>query len=237
MPDWVQEGGTQALLDRLTDPRTRRQVLAEAGVTWAGGIPLRWANVVVAASGPFGDAAWCGKTVQQLATEAGVSPEEMMLDIVVRSRDIGLMIVFNRLESDVQAFLAHPLGMIGSDGLAISADGPWGRSPVHPRFYGAFPRVLAHFVRTRHALPLEEAIRKMTSLPADRLGLKGRGRLVEGAAADLVIFDPLAIQDQATFEEPHRYPTGISHVMVNGQWAVYEGAQTAARSGQVLRRV
>jgi len=155
--------------------------------------------------------------------------------MLVQSRDIGLIIVHNRTEEDVQAFVSHPLGMIGSDGIAVSADGPWGRSPVHPRFYGSFPRVLAHFVRDRHAMPLEEAIRKMTSLPADKLGLKDRGRVKQGCAADLVVFDPATIQDRATFEQPHQYPTGIHGVMVNGQWVVRAGKQTDARPGQVLR--
>ena len=236
MPDWVQDGGTEAMLQRLSDPATRRQVLDEAGRTWAAGIPLRWERVVVAACGPYGDPAWCGRTIAELAADAGMPREEMMLEVVRRSHDIGLMIVFNRVVEDVQTFIAHPLGMIGSDGLAITADGPWGRSPVHPRFYGAFPRVLAQFVRERGALSLPAAIRKMTSQPADRLGLADRGRVAEGLVADLVVFDPQAIQDMATFEEPHQYAAGIPHVLVGGQWAVRDGEQTTVRAGKVLTR-
>jgi N-acyl-D-aspartate/D-glutamate deacylase len=155
--------------------------------------------------------------------------------MLVQSRDRGRLIVFNRLEEDVEQFVSHPLGMIGSDGRAIATDGLWSAEPVHPRFYGTFPRVLAHYVRERGALPLEEAIRKMTSLPADRLGLADRGRVAVGHVADLVIFEPATVQDRATFDDPHRYPDGISHVMVNGQWVVQGGAQIDARPGQVLR--
>lgn len=236
MPDWVQEGGTEAMLKRLADPVTRQKVLSEARITWFSGIPIEWRTVFIAWPGPYGDPAWSGHTVEELAQQASLSPEEMMLNILIRSQDIGLMIVHNRQEDDVEQFISYPLGMIGSDGVAVAADGPWARSPVHPRFYGAFPRVLARFVRERKSIALEEAIRKMTSMPADRLGLKDRGRLEEGYAADLVILDPAIVQDQATFENPHRYPAGISYVMVNGQWVVRHGQQTDARPGRVLRR-
>jgi N-acyl-D-amino-acid deacylase len=235
MPDWVQDGGTATMLQRLSDPVTRQRVLAEAEETWAGGLPRRWEKVVIAWGGPHGDPSWTGKSVAELAEASAVSPEEMMVDVVVQSQDTGLMIVHNRLEEDVEQFVSHPLGMIGSDGIAIAADGPWGKSPVHPRFYGAFPRVLARFVRQKETLALEEAIRKMTSLPAGRLGLGDRGQIREGFAADLVVFEPETVQDRATFEEPHQYPAGISDVMVNGQWVVRNGEQTEARPGQVLR--
>jgi N-acyl-D-amino-acid deacylase len=236
MPAWVQDGGTEAMLSRLADPAIRRRVIAEKDTTWSNGIPPRLDRFVIAWEGPYGDPAWSGKSVTQLAEQAGVSPEEMLVNIVIQSRDIGLVIVHNRTEEDVQAFVSHPLGMIGSDGIAVAADGVWGRSPVHPRFYGTFPRVLAYYVRRRRAMPLEEAIRKMTSLPAQRIGLKGRGRLAVGYAADLVIFDPATIEDKATFEQPHQYPAGISYVMVNGQWVVRDGVQTGACPGQILRR-
>ncbi len=235
MPEWVQAGGTEAMLVRLSDPEIRQQVLSEADSTWGSGIPSRWEKVVIAWGGPHGDPSWTGRSVADLGERADVSPEEMMVSIVVQSRDVGQMVVHNRLDQDVEDFVSHPLGMIGSDGIAVAADGPWGQAPVHPRFYGAFPRVLAHYVRARRAMALEEAIRKMTSLPADRLGLRDRGRLQEGKTADLVILDPATVQDRATFEVPHQYPVGISHVMVNGQWVVRDSEQTGARPGQVLR--
>jgi N-acyl-D-aspartate/D-glutamate deacylase len=236
MPDWVQDGGTEAMLSRLSDPAIRSKLLAEAEATWFSGIPLHWDKCVIAWPGPHGDPSWVGANIEDLARRSGNSPEEMMLDILLRSRDIGLMIVHNRLEDDVEKLVSHSLGMIGSDGIAVAADGPWAKSPVHPRFYGAFPRVLARFVREREAMPLEEAIRKMTSLPADKLGLHQRGRIKQGLIADLVVFDPVKVRDLATFERPHQYPVGISHVMVRGEWVVRDGEQTEARPGQILRR-
>jgi len=237
MPDWVQDGGTAAMLERLSDAAIRKRVLDEKDTTWSGGIPMRLDRVVIAWQGPHGDPAWVNRTVAGLAEERNISPHEMLLEILIQARDIGLMIVHNRTEEDVQQFVSHPLGMIGSDGIAIAADGPWGQSPVHPRFYGTFPRVLAHYVRGRRAMPLEGAVRKMTSLPADKLGLKDRGRLQAGCAADLVVFDPAIVRDRATFQLPHQYPLGIEQVMVNGQWVVRDGEQTPARPGQILRHV
>ncbi len=235
MPDWLQDGGAEAMLVRATDRSLRQKAIAEtAGI--GGRRPKRdWSRVVIASAGPHGDPAWDGKTVKQLAQDAGLSPEEMALEILVQSGDQAQLIVFNRAEEDVELFISHPRGMIGSDGKAISIDGLWSKTLVHPRFYGTFPRVLARYVRERKSLSLEEAIRKMTSLAAWRLGLDRRGQVREGYAADLVILDPTTVRDQATFEQPHRYPLGISHVMVNGQWVVFAGEQTQARPGVVLR--
>jgi N-acyl-D-amino-acid deacylase len=232
MPDWVREGGLEAMLGRLTDPALRRKALAESGEF----IPRHW-KVVVARVGPYGDPAWSGKTVQELAEQAGTSSEETLLNILLQSRGLTTLVIFNRFEEDVEQFVSHPLGMIGSDGNAIATDGPLGDSLVHPRYYGTFPRVLSRYVRERKAMAMEKAIRKMTSLPADRLGLSDRGRLKQGCSADLVILDSATVQDRATFEKPHQYPAGVSHVMVNGQWVVRDGEQTEARPGQILRHV
>jgi N-acyl-D-amino-acid deacylase len=135
-------------------------------------------------------------------------------------------------ERDVERIMRHPHTMIASDGrLSRPGDGH-----PHPRAYGTFPRVLGHYVRERRVIPLEEAVRKMTSLPADRLGLRDRGRIAEGMAADLVVFDPGRVRDLATFTDPHRYPEGIDYVVVNGRVAVAEGRYSGTRAGRVLRR-
>ena len=135
-------------------------------------------------------------------------------------------------EDDVRTILADPTVMVASDGASMSPEGPLGNAAVHPRNYGTFPRVLGRYVRDG-ALTLEVAIRKMTSLPADRFRLGHRGRVVEGAFADLVVFDPLTVADAATFDEPHAYPTGIDVVVVNGRIA-WDGAPVD-RAGRVLR--
>ncbi len=231
VPSWVQAGGVEVMLQRVSDRATVDKAIGDMAL----GMPRRWDKIVVAHGGPFGDPAWNGKAIAELAEQAGISPQHMLFRLLTATRDMGKLIVFNRVEQDVQQFVSHPIGMIGSDGIAISADGPLGQSLVHPRFYGAFPRVLSTYVRELKALTLEQAIRKMTALPAERLGLKDRGRVKEGGAADLVIFDPTTVRDAATFQDPHQYPEGIQHVMVNGQWVVKDGKQTNARPGQILR--
>ena len=135
-------------------------------------------------------------------------------------------------EGDVERIMRHPLTAIASDGRLTRP----GEGHPHPRWYGTFPRVLGHYVRERGVLELEEAVRKMTSLPASRLGLEDRGRIAEGVWADVVVFDPETVHDRATFEDPHRYPDGIPYVLVNGVVVVDGGALTDARPGRVLRR-
>jgi N-acyl-D-aspartate/D-glutamate deacylase len=135
-------------------------------------------------------------------------------------------------EDDVRAIVADPEVMVATDGVAMSPNGPWAGVPVHPREYGTFPRVLARYVRDEDVLRLEAAIRKMTSLPADRFGLSGRGRIAEGAFADLVVLDPERVRDRATFDEPHAFPDGIDTVVVNGRVA-WDGS-TGERAGRVL---
>jgi N-acyl-D-aspartate/D-glutamate deacylase len=133
-------------------------------------------------------------------------------------------------EADVRRVLVHPLCMIGSDGIPSPTGKP------HPRLYGTFPRVLGTYVREERLFSLEEGVRKMTSLPAQRFGLHDRGGLREGLAADIVVFDPDTIADRATYEEPRQYPAGIEYVIVNGAIAAEHGKQTAARAGRLLRR-
>jgi N-acyl-D-aspartate/D-glutamate deacylase len=123
-----------------------------------------------------------------------------------------------------------------SDGTAISRDGIWSVTKPHPRCYGTFPRILGRYVRDHQVLSLETAVYKMSGFPAQRLGLRDRGRIAEGLAADLVVFDPESVIDRATFEEPHQYPDGIPYVFVNGEAIVANGGHTGARPGRVLRR-
>ena len=145
--------------------------------------------------------------------------------------------VHNRDEGDVRYFLSHDLAMIGSDGRAVSPDGPYATALPHPRFYGTYPRILGRYVREEPALlTLESAINKMTGLPAARMGMKERGLVKEGLVADLVIFDPDTVIDNATWEDPHQYPTGIPYVLVNGVAVVDCGKHTGTMPGTVLRR-
>jgi N-acyl-D-amino-acid deacylase len=145
------------------------------------------------------------------------------------------MVGFGMSEDNTARFLAHPLGMICSDGSALATEGPLARGAPHPRNFGTFPRVLGHYVRELGAMPLETAVHKMTSMAADRLKLNGRGRIAEGAFADVVVFDPDTVADRATFESPLQYAVGIDSVLVNGAVVIREGEHTGAKPGRVLR--
>jgi N-acyl-D-amino-acid deacylase len=170
-----------------------------------------------------------GKTLAELADLLDVPADEAAQRVL--EADPGAVAVFFMMdEADVRRVLAHPLCMIGSDGIPSPTGKP------HPRLFGTFPRVLGTYVREERLFSLEEGVRKMTSLPAGRLGLPDRGEIREGYAADVVIFDPQKIADRATYEEPRQYPAGIEYVMVNGEIAVERGKQTSARAGKLLRR-
>jgi N-acyl-D-amino-acid deacylase len=142
----------------------------------------------------------------------------------------------NRVEGDIRFFMAYEHAMIGSDGNAIERAGIWESSMPHPRFYGTFPRVLGRYVRDEPLISLEMAINKMTGMPDRRLGLTDRGVLRERAVADIVVFDPETVSDVTTFEDPHRYPVGMPHVLVNGESVIKDGVHTGARPGAVLQR-
>jgi N-acyl-D-amino-acid deacylase len=156
-----------------------------------------------------------------------VEPYALLRDIIIGDRSRTRMVGFGMSEENVERKLAHPHSMVCSDGGAMTR----GDGTPHPRNYGAFPRVLGHYVRERGIMPLETAIAKMTSIPARRLGFTDRGRIAVGAAADLVAFDPATVADRATFEDPHQFPVGIPHVIVNGAFVIRGGEHTGARPG------
>lgn len=231
-PVWAREGGTDALLARLKDPaqaeRIRAQVLDK--VDQLG----NWDAVQISSTGSD-SLAWArGGRLSRLGKERGQDPYALLLLLTERDHNRAGMVGFGMSEDDVALFLAHPAGMICSDGSALTTEGPLARGTPHPRNYGTFPRVLGRYVRERKVIPLETAIHKMTGMPAARLKLQGRGAIAPGAFADLVACDPGKVADQATFEEPHQYPVGIPHVMVNGDWVIRDGAHTGATPGRVL---
>ena len=173
-----------------------------------------------------------GKNLAQIAEMLGMDPADpaAVVSRVLSDEPAAVAVFFSMDEADVRRVMSHPLCMIGSDGIPSPTGKP------HPRLYGTFPRVLGHYVRDAQLFPLEEAVRKMTSLPAQRMNLPGRGELREGWAADIVVFDPDTITDTATYEEPRQYPAGIDCIIVNGEVAGENGRQTAARVGRLLRR-
>lgn len=239
MPPWVQEGGLQAWIGRLRDPETRQRVAAEMRHPRAG-----WENQLLLAAGPDGvllvgfknDAlkVFTGRTLAEVAASRGTSPEETAMDLVVEDGSRVSTIYFNQREAIVDRILGLPWVSIGSDAPSVAPEGVFLRSNPHPRAYGTFARVLGEHVRDERRLSLEEAVRRMTSLPAANLRLARRGRLAVGAFADVVVFDPQTIRDRATFDAPHAYAIGVAHVFVNGVHTVCDGEHTGAKAGRVV---
>ena len=184
--------------------------------------------MVASVSGPHRE--YEGKTLAEIGELVGISDPAAIVARVLSDEPGAVAIFFSMRADDVRRVITHPLCMIGSDGIPTPGGKP------HPRLYGTFPRIIQQYVREEGVLSLEEAVRKMTSLPADRFQLKDRGRLVEGAFADIVVFDPGTIADVATYEEPRQYPAGIAYVMVNGRVAAEHGTQTERTAGRLLRR-
>jgi N-acyl-D-amino-acid deacylase len=233
LPDWANEGGKEAILKRLADPEARHRMVADmqGGRTpRAGG----WELVFISSSPK--NRSYEGRHVAELAAEAAKSPYDWIFDALLETElDLG-MIKFSMSEDNRKLELRHPAMMIGTDGSGLAPEGPLSRGKPHPRNYGTFPRVLGHYVRDQGVISLEEAIWKMSGFPAQKLRWTDRGLLKKGYRADLVVFDPDRVADQATYEAPHQFPRGIHHVIVNGHLVVQEGVHTGARPGAILRR-
>lgn len=232
-PIWTREGGTDAFLARLRDPMLASRIEADvrAKIDRLG----TWEAVqVTATSSP--ELTWAvGRRLGSLARERGINPYALLVDIITRDRNRTGMVGFGMSEINTARFLAHPLGMICSDGSALPASGPLARGTPHPRSFGTYPHVLGHYCREKGVTTLDTAIHKMTAMPARRLNLVGRGIITEGAFADLVAFDPNTVAGRATFEQPHQYPIGIPLVMVNGRFVIRDGEHTGEMPGRVLR--
>lgn len=234
VPAWARAGGTSKFKSRLKDPELRAKIKKEIVFNLEndrGGGDLRRVQ--------FGLVKWQrdleGKTLYDWALMKGMEPNsENGAELVILAiQKGGASCIYHVLsDEDVERIMAHPLTMAGSDGRLTEP----GNGHPHPRWYGAFPRILGHYVREKKVLKLEDAIRKMTSLSAARVGLKDRGQVKEGYFADLVVFDPKTIIDKATFSDPHQYPVGIHYVFVNGTAAIDAGEFKSRRAGQVLRR-
>ncbi len=236
VPTWAHEGGVNKLRERLRDPKIRERIKKEM----AGGLPM-WESCVkqsgwgkIRVVGWKGHGEFEGRTIADIAEVKGVDPFELTFDLILK-RENPELIDLAMNEEDVCTVMKHPLSMIGSDGWALAPYGVLGATKTHPRSYGTFPRILRKYVREKRVLTIEDAIRKMTSLPAQKLGLRDRGVLRAGMWADVVLFEPKKVADKATYDDPHRYPEGVPYVLVNGEIVVDEGEHTGALSGNVLR--
>jgi N-acyl-D-amino-acid deacylase len=239
MPPWVQEGGYQAWATRLKDPAVRARVRREMLVS-----SDEWENLMLAAGGAgtllvgFRNEAlrpYTGKTLEEVSRLRGTSLQDTAMDLVVEDGSRVQVVYFLMSEENVKRQIALPWVSFGSDASSMAPEGVFIKTSTHPRAYGNFARLLGKYVRDEQVIPLGEAIRKLTALPADTLRVRDRGRLVPGHFADLVAFDPATIADHATYEQPHRYATGMRHVWVNGVQVLQDGEHTGATPGRVVR--
>ena len=228
IPKWAHAGGSLAMCARLTDAAVRQRIRGEYTET-----ERNWAHIVIARARHHLE--WSGKSVAELADAAKRDPLEWTCDALIE-HDGAIDIIHHSMdEADVRYVMAKPWVCIGSDSRANAPYGPLSFGKPHPRSYGTFPRVLGHYARDEQVIALEDAVRKMTSLTASRLKLRDRGVVREGAWADLVVFDPETIIDNATYDDPHRYPSGIAHVIVNGAVVTHGDETLAERPGRFLR--
>jgi len=239
MPPWVQEGGYKEWAKRLQDPKIRARVRKEMTTPTDA-----WENLMLSAGGEgtllvgFKNEALrgnAGKTLAEVAKLRGTSVEDTAMDLVVEDGSRVQVVYFLMSEDNVKRQIRLPWVGFGSDAASMAPEGVFVKTSTHPRAYGNFARVLGKYVRDEHVIPLEEAIRKLTSLPAATLRVKERGQLTPGYLADVVVFDPKTIGDRATYAQPHQYSTGVRHVWVNGVQVLKDGEHTGAKPGRVVR--
>ena len=240
LPPWARDGGYDALFRRIQDPETRPRIIADMRRPAEG-----WENLCRAAGSPerllmveFKTDALkplTGKTLAEAAKMRGTDPETTILDLVLQDRTRIGVVFFLMSEDNVRKQVRLPWVSFGSDAASMSPEDPFTRSSTHPRAYGTFARLLGKYVRDEKLVSLEDAVRRLSALPAENLGLDRRGRLVPGMFADVVVFDPATIADRATFEKPHQYAVGMRHVFVNGVQVLKDGEHTGATPGRALK--
>ncbi|MGZ4830606.1 MAG: N-acyl-D-amino-acid deacylase family protein, partial [Candidatus Angelobacter sp.] len=241
LPPWVADGGLNKLLERLRDPAVRQRIKTEMSATGE----RTWENLYLDSGGAPGVMVssvvnpelkqYTGKTVAEIAQAQNKDPLDALMDFVLADKGLSSALYFIASEEDLQTGLRQPWTSIGLDINEMSLDGPLFEPHTHPRGYGSMARFLGHYVRDLQLLPLEQAIRKITSLPAQREHLVGRGLIKEGFFADITIFDPGSIIDKATYTQPAQLAEGVKYVLVNGQVAFENGKATGAMAGKALK--
>jgi N-acyl-D-amino-acid deacylase len=240
LPPWALEGGVEKTLARLRDPETRARIKTEISTD-----SKEWENIYLGSGGPSGVLIGSvvnkdleslqGKRVSEIAAEQKKDPLDALFDLILADHGQTGAIYFMMSEADLRAAMRSPFVSFCTDSGARAIDGPLAGSKSHPRGWGSYPRILGRYVRENRLLTLEQAVHKMTGMPASRVGLKDRGTIKAGMYADLTIFDPRTVIDRATFEAPNQHPVGIPYVIINGQISVDNGQRTSALSGRVIR--
>jgi N-acyl-D-amino-acid deacylase len=238
-PSWVSEGGTDKMIERLKDPAQRaraKQQMDEVGT---------WQNQWLGSGGPSGVlliqvlnpelAKYEGMTLEEIGRAMNKDPKDAAMDIAIADRGNSGVVISIMEDKDVRVAVSDPIVTFGSDSPAQAEDGPLSKTKAHPRAFGTFPRIIAQYVNEQHTMRLEEAVRKMTSLAASRVGLMDRGILRPGMLADITVFDPKTIKDVATYNDPLHYSLGVKFVFVNGRPVVWDGSITEERPGRALR--
>lgn len=233
LPSWTYEGGNEKELERLKSSKVQRVIKEEVILGHPG--KDYWERVIVASVSSEKNKWMEGKSLGYISNEINREPVEMLFQVLIEERLRVTAIYFSMNEENLKKILKKPYIMFGSDSSARSADGVTAKGKPHPRGFGTFPKILGRYVREEKILSLEEAIRKMTALPAKRFGLKGRGLVREGYYADIVVFDPEKIIDRSTFGNPFRYPEGIVHIFINGVPVVEDGRHNGNLPGKMLR--
>ena len=240
IPPWAHDGGNDKMLERLRNPEMRARMKKDI----LNGLP-NWYNHYLAIGDWEGmllvslrnekNKPFIGKRMSELIKARGGDPVDVLFDVLLEENGSVGTVYFHHTEKDMQYAMKQPFTSIGSDGSAMTAETARGRNNPHPRSYGTFPRVLGRYVRELKVVTLPEAVKKMSSMNADKINIKDRGLLKEGYWADIAVFDPNTVADKATFVEPHQYPVGIPYVVVNGQVVLDNGKHTGALPGQVIR--
>lgn len=241
LPLWVREGGTDKMIERLRNPELRERIKKEMDDSSATDWENQWygsggaSGVMVSSVLDPSLRKWEGMSLEQIGKAMGKDPRDALMDLVIADHAETQCIISIMTEEDVRTALRDWLVSIDTDSEARAEDGPLSQNKSHPRAWGTFTRILGKYARDEKLFPLEEAVRKMTSLPAARVGLSDRGILRPGMAADITVFDPKTVRDVATFENPNHYSVGVRYVLVNGRAVVSDGGITDERPGQVLR--
>lgn len=233
-PTWTRAGETQDFLDRLKDENLKEKIdsyLKEKEIKYGS-----WKNVVISGVATEKNKYCEGKNIEDLARQNSSNPIQFIKDLIIEERSRVGMITFAMNEDNLKRILSHPLVVIGSDGSSIAPYGELGKGKPHPRNYGSFARVLGKYVRSESLFSMQTAIKKMTSMTAKKFNIANRGVLKENYYADIAIFDPSSIEDLSNWSNPHQYPRGMKHVIVNGKLTIFEEEHTGNLSGKIIRR-